>query len=256
MKALKTLSKYLLITVGWVLVWWGISAIVGNPIIFPAPSSVLLRAFELAMGSESATFWLSILYSIIRIVFGLICAIAAAVLTSAVAFRFKPVESVLKPLITVIKSTPLVSFIFIAYIAFIEDQNPLPSFIAGLIVFPVIYDSILSALKRTPKELIEVSDVFGCSFYERLRYLWVPSALPSFITASKTSIGLAWKAGVAAEALVAIPTMISIGTELSQAKKQIETADQFAWTLVIILLSLMIEILFSALAKKLTDKIL
>ena len=227
--------------------------LVQNSVIFPAPDAVIVRLFAL-MGEPD--FFLSILYSIVRIVFGLICATVAAILLSALAFRFKIASDILKPLVAVVKATPVVSFVFIAFVAFRTNFDALPAFIAGLIVFPVIYESLLSALFATPKELIEVSEVFGCAFYERLRYLWVPSALPSFVTSTKTSIGLAWKAGVAAEALIAIPNMLSIGSELSEAKTWLETEDQFAWTLVIIVLSLAIEIVFSFIAKKITDKIL
>ena len=253
MAILKKLLKYTLIAVVWFSVWLIASAFVKNAVILPSPHDVVQRLFILAGAGE---FWLSILYSILRVVFGLAVATLAAILISAAAFKFRLVRDFLKPLVTVIKATPVVSFIFIAFVAFRGNFDALPAFIAGLIVFPVMYESILSALTATSKELIEVSEVFGCTFYERLRYLWIPSALPTFITSEKTSIGLAWKSGVAAESLVAIPGLLAIGTEISEAKTWLETTDQFAWTLVIILLSLLIEILFSALAKRLTDKIL
>ena len=253
MPALKNALRYLCITALWLLLWWGASLWVGNGIILPSPEEVTKRLFELALLGD---FWLSILYSIIRIVFGLAVAVLVAILLSAAAFRSKLISDFLKPLVAVIKASPVVSFIFIAFVAFRSNFNALPAFIAGLIVFPVMYESILSALRSTSVELIEVSEVFGCTFYEKLRYLWIPSALPSFVTSAKTSIGLAWKAGVAAEALIAIPTMISIGTEISEAKTWLETTDQFAWTLVIIILSLSIEIIFSFVAKKISNKIL
>ncbi len=257
MKAIKTGLKYALIAVAWLILWWGASAIVGNEVILPSPAEVLARAGVLAFsGEHAAAFWSSIAFSLLRVVLGVVCATAAAILLAAAAFKWKLVSDILKPLVTVIKVTPVVSFIFIAFIVFSRDQNPMPAFISGLIVFPVMYESILSALRATPRELIEVSEVFGCSFYERVRYLWIPSALPTFVTSSKTAIGLAWKSGIAAEALVAIPTMIAIGTEISEAKRWLETVDQFVWTLVIIILSLACELLFSFIAKKITDKIL
>lgn len=253
MKTAKKLLSYSAIALIWIAIWWGVALIVNAPIILPSPAEVISKLFELAREAE---FWLSILYSLIRVIFGLLCATVIAVLTAAISFRSSITERFLKPLITVIKSTPIVSFVFIAYIVFSQNFNALPAFIAGLIVFPVMHESVLDALKRTPKELIEVSEVFGATFFERLRYLWIPASLPSFISSAKTSIGLAWKSGVAAEALVAIPTILSIGNEIYDARLQIEAAYQFAWTLVIIILSLAIELIFSFAAKKLTDKIL
>ena len=253
MSVLKKAAKYFAIALVWLAAWWGASILVGNSIIFPAPSEVVLKLLELI---KIPTFWLSILYSLARILFGLFTAMIAAIILASLSFRFSLIKDFLKPALSIIKSTPVVSFVFIAFVAFSQNLNALAAFISALIVFPVIYESILDSLLSTPQELIEVSDVFGCSFYERLRYLWVPSALPRFITSSKTAIGLAWKAGVAAEALVAIPTMLSIGNEIADAKTWLETTEQFAWTLVIIILSLTIELIFSLIAKKLTDKIL
>ena len=52
-------------------------------------------------------------------------------------------------------------------------------------------------------------------------------------------MGLAWKSGVAAE--VICPPKLAIGTEISQARTALETPELFAWTLVIIALSLLLE---------------
>ena len=253
MKTAKRLLSYGAIALIWLAIWWIAALIVNAPIILPSPVEVISKLSELISETE---FWLSILYSLIRVLFGLLCATVIALLTAAVSFKFSLIERFLKPLVTVIKSTPIVSFVFVAYIVFSKDLNALPAFIAGLIVFPVMHESTLDALKRTPKELVEVSEVFGATFIERLRYLWIPTALPSFISSSKTSIGLAWKSGVAAEALIAIPSILSIGNEIYNARLEIEAAYQFAWTLVIIILSLSIELVFSFAAKKLTEKIL
>ncbi len=253
MRVLRSAFKYFLIALIWLGVWWGASAAVGNSVILPSPLEVFVRAGKLVLLPK---FWASIAFSFIRVIFGVACATVTAIFLSAAAFKWHIVRDIIKPFATVIKATPVVSFIFIAFIIFSKNFDALPSFISGLIVFPVMYESILSSLDATPRELIEVSQVFGCTFYERARYLWIPSALPNFITSSKTSIGLAWKAGIAAEALVAIPTLVSIGTEISEAKRWLDTLDQFVWTLAVIILSLLTEILFSFIAKKITGKIL
>jgi NitT/TauT family transport system permease protein len=50
---------------------------------------------------------------------------------------------------------------------------------------------------------------------------------------------MAWKAGIAAEVIA--PTEKAIGTEIYFAKAYFETADLFAWTLTVIILSILIE---------------
>ena len=61
------------------------------------------------------------------------------------------------------------------------------------------------------------------------------------------ALGMSWKAGVAAE-VIGIPTG-SIGEQLQQAKIYLNTPDLFAWTLVIVLVSLVFEKVFLILLK-------
>ncbi len=66
--------------------------------------------------------------------------------------------------------------------------------------------------------------------------------MPAFRSAAKLAVGMCWKSGVAAE-VIGIPKG-SIGRELYNSKVYLETADLFAWTLVIIILSIITEKLF------------
>jgi NitT/TauT family transport system permease protein len=52
-------------------------------------------------------------------------------------------------------------------------------------------------------------------------------------------MGVAWKAGIAAAA-IALPA-VSIGRQLMESKIYLETTDLFAWTSVVIVLSLILE---------------
>ena len=84
--------------------------------------------------------------------------------------------------------------------------------------------------------------VFGLTGWGKVRYLYVPAALPSFTAACRVGLGLCWKSGVAAE-VIGI-TRGSIGEKLYDAKLLFDTAELLAWTVVIVLLSLAFEKLF------------
>ena len=66
-----------------------------------------------------------------------------------------------------------------------------------------------------------------------------PQVAPFFLAAARTGMGLAWKAGVAAEVLAA--PRLGIGRALYEAKVYLETADLFAWTAVIVCISVVLE---------------
>ncbi len=72
-----------------------------------------------------------------------------------------------------------------------------------------------------------------------LRLVYIPSIFPSWRAACLTGIGLAWKAGIAAEVLCLPKT--AIGTELYYSKIYFETPELFAWTAVVVLLSFILE---------------
>ena len=72
-----------------------------------------------------------------------------------------------------------------------------------------------------------------------MKKLYLPSVQPFFLTAAVNGLGFAWKSGVAAE-VICRPDF-SIGKQLQDAKTYLETPEVFAWTAVVILLSLLLE---------------
>lgn len=235
----------------WTALWFLSAAIVAKEIILPSPVAVFRRIGELALTGK---FWSSIGASILRVTAGVVGAAALGLLAAAAAHKFSPIKAILAPLNEIVKATPVVSFIFLAYIAFNKTITLLPVFIAALIVFPVIYGQVLAALDKMNRELFEVAEVFDYSKSEKMKSIWLPTILPVFSASFRTSIGLGWKAGIAAEALAASPNLLGIGTEISTAKTFIETTDQFAWTTVIIILSVLIELIFNFSINKTSKK--
>jgi NitT/TauT family transport system permease protein len=76
--------------------------------------------------------------------------------------------------------------------------------------------------------------------------------MPYFTAACTTGMGLAWKAGIAAEVLA--NSGLSIGGRIYQSKIYIETADLFAWTAMVIVMSVLLERLMVALMNKVGKK--
>ena len=63
--------------------------------------------------------------------------------------------------------------------------------------------------------------------------------LPFVVAGCETGVGLAWKSGIAAE-VIGLPTG-SIGERMYQAKIFLSTPDLFAWTVVVVALSVAFE---------------
>jgi NitT/TauT family transport system permease protein len=220
----------------WLLVWHIAAKRLAKPLLLPTPYAVATRLSELIL---TKSFWKYTGRSLLRVVCGIVTGVGFAAVVSALTAAFRPVEILLSPVITVIKSTPVASFIILAMLWI--DDDKLPVFIAFLMVFPVVWANLHTALRAIPTSYHELASVYRLPLWRRIRRIYAPHALPYFLSACKSSLGLAWKAGIAAE-VIALPAL-SIGKQLNESKLYLETTDLFAWTVVVVVLSLVLETL-------------
>ena len=217
----------------WLAVWWLCALLTGSKLLVVSPAETLSRLIELA---ATAGFWRDALSSLVRIVTGYTYGIAVG-LALAAAARIKPARALIAPFITVVKATPVASFILLALVWIKTDR--VPQFISMLMVLPIIYGSVTSAADSVDPKLTEAARLFALKPFAQLKFLYFPAILPQFSGACVTALGLAWKSGIAAE-IICTPKA-SIGRRLYETKLYLETADLFAWTLAVILLSLLLE---------------
>ena len=173
-------------------------------------------------------------------------ALLIGVALAAVSSRVLVVRSLLEPITSVIKATPVASFIILAIIWF--GSKNLAIFISFLMVFPVIYLNVLKGIESTDVKLLEMARVYRFSPLRVLLYIYLPEVMPFFVSACSIALGLCWKSGVAAE-VIGITTG-SIGENLYRAKLYFETGELLAWTAVIIAVSTVFEKLFMLALKK------
>lgn len=229
----------------WLVVWHIASVVIDSKILLVSPVAVIMRLFELAI---EPAFWQAIFYSFVRIVGGFLFALLAGCLSATLSARFSRVRELLAPLMLMIKTIPVASFIILALVWF--SSKNLAIFISFLMVIPIIYTNVLNGICETDKELLEMADIFEISGIRRIRYIYIPQVMPYFRTGCTVALGMCWKAGIAAE-VIGMPKG-SIGDRLQQAKVYLDTPDLFAWTLVIIVVSLIFERLFQRLLKSLS----
>ena len=216
----------------WLAVWLAGSMAFDQALLLPSPLAALARLGELAVTGD---FWRAVGWSSARILGGFLLACLAAVALAVPAFRWRWVRELLAPLVAAVKAVPVASFIILALV-WLNSQS-LSLFIAGLMVFPPVYLNVLA---------------FRVPLSRRLRGIYLPAVLPHFRAACSLGLGLCWKAGIAAE-VIGLPNG-SLGERLYTAKVYFQTADLFAWTAVIVALSLLFEKLFLLAVDALTRK--
>ena len=221
----------------WIAVWQLAAMFIHQEILLASPVSVAARLISLL---PEPSFWRAVLFSFSRITLGFLLACLCGILLAGLASRFFWAQVLIQPLMGVIKATPVASFIILVLIWL--PSRHLSIFISLLMVTPIIYSNTLAGIGNMDQKLLAMADVFEVPFRRRLRYFHIPQVLPFFRSACAVSLGLCWKAGVAAE-VIGLPQG-SIGERLSQAKIYLETPELLAWTLVIILISMGFEKLF------------
>lgn len=206
----------------------------GQEILLVSPASVAMRLGQLALTGD---FWRSIAFSLLRIAAGFLSAAVLGVALAALSARFVVVKELLAPAMLAIKAIPVASFIILVLI-WVPSRN-LSVLISFLMVLPIIYTNVLNGIQATDPQLLEMADVFALPASRSIRYIYVSQVLPFFRAACSVALGLCWKSGIAAE-VIGIPTG-SIGEKLYHAKVYLDTPDLFAWTLVIVFISLAFE---------------
>lgn len=225
------------ILLAWILIWQVAAVIIDNSIIFAAPADVLQALARLL---PTSNFWLSLVRSFGRISVGFLGAFLSGTLIGSLAFFMPPLRAFLEPLMVLIRSVPVASFVILALI-WIGSEN-LSIFISFLVVFPILYANTITGLEHTNPQLLEMAQVFSIRFSGKIRCIYLPALFPYLVSGCRSALGMSWKSGVAAE-VIGVPAN-SIGENLYMAKIYLETADLFAWTLIIILASTLFEKLF------------
>ena len=218
-------------------VWQAAAMLLNQRLLLASPVEVAARLCTLLTEEGFAA---SLLFSFSRIVLGFVSALLLGTLLAVLAGRFSLFELLLRPFMLTVKSVPVASFIILALIWLSSRQ--LSSFISFLMVLPVVYTGVLGGIRAVDPRMTEAAGLFRVPWGRRLYYVWLPQVRPYLISACSVSLGLSWKAGIAAE-VIGMPNG-SIGEALYEAKIYLSTADLFAWTVVIVLLSLGFEKLF------------
>lgn len=233
---------YIASIVFWLLIWQLAAALIAKPLLLPSPIEVIARTLELV---QTGAFWGAIFISLSKILVGFFLAMFFGAAFAAISARYVVGKAFFALPMRVMSATPVASFIILALLWL--KTGALPAFTAFLMVLPLIYNSVLGAVETADKKMLEAARVFKFTKRQIVAYIYAPAVAPAFLASVKTGIAFAWKAGVAAEVL-ATPRG-SIGAFLYNSKIYLETTELFAWTAVIIILSILLERLILGLTK-------
>lgn len=230
MKKFWTLSSILSILLIWFLAFDAID----HRLILPSPYDVLLTSVKIATtGSSFAIMGLSF----VRLILAVSASMVLGILLGAAAGLSHSVSSFLKPYVTILRTVPVISIVVILLI--VLGNRITPFAITFFMVFPLIYQATEEGIKTIDSSYIDVYHLEAHDWKLALQYLYFPLIKPYITLACLQSFGLGLKVMVMAEYLA--QTRNSIGQTIYLAKTNLDYATVFSWTIILILLSLLME---------------
>ena len=220
-----------------------------NNMIFPSPISTFKRMFEL-LGKKSTYKYLG--FSITRLVIGFVVSFALAFLIGMIVNNSEPLYNFFTPIITFLKAAPTATFVFIFLVLF-GGRNA-PAWVVILMTFPILYESVVSALRSTPEEMLEASKIDGASKFKTLIRVQIPLGIPFITLGLLSTFGMAFKVEIMAEIITGI-TKGGIGTmiRISNLIDGTDLTNMFAYSLLAIILVLIVSITASILKSKISQ---
>ncbi len=220
----------------WLAVWEIVALVINKSVILVTPLVTLKQIVVLA---SDGTLFKVVGYTFIRIALGFFIAYVLAMIFAVLSYISPLAKSLISPIISTMKSIPVASFVIL--VLFWMSSKYLSIFIAIITVLPIIYTNVLEGLYSTDKKLLEMADIFHVKKIHKARYIYLPSIMPYLNSAVKTAVGFCVKSSIAAE-LIGQPNG-SIGDLLYRAKIYLETEDLFAWTVTVIAVGKLFEII-------------
>lgn len=224
----------------WLFLWEAAARLVwhtaelGGELLLPSPGQVLAALWELC---RAPLFWQTALLSLGRILLGVLLGSLAGTLLAWLTAFHPRWRNLLSPVIKTVRAAPVASFILLLLLW--VQRDAVPTVIAALMVLPVVWSGVEQGIAGADPQLLELARCYRFSRGKTLLLCRLPALLPPFSASLATAMGLAWKAGVAAEVLC--QPKFAIGTQIYRTKTLFSTPQLFAWTLVVILLSLLME---------------
>jgi len=235
----------LLSFLGSLALWQVLVMIFAVPVyIFPGPITIV-GAFAI----DWAMLLRALLATLSVTALALVCAVILGVGLACVMAASGAARALLQPWTIILQVTPIVA---IAPLITIWVNNPFAAMVvcATIVAFFPIYANTAQGLAATPKEMVELFDLYGAGSRQKILWLRLPSAVPYFLAGLRISGGLALVGAVVAEFVVGAGGIASgLAFRILEAGYRLQIPRMFAALVLLALAGLAINFGFSLLSR-------
>jgi NitT/TauT family transport system permease protein len=231
-----------LLAIGLVLGVWEIIHLTGwKKYVLPGPGTVFANLWD---QMQHILLWHAIEITMGRAVIGFSLSVLIGAVIGALVSRIKPLRAAVGSMITALQTMPSIAWFPFAIILFGVTTNAI-IFVIVLGSAPSVANGLITGVDYIPPLLLRAGKTMGLSRVAMYRYLILPASLPSFVSGLKQAWAFAWRSLMAGELLVIIFGQPSIGALLSSAQDQSDMATAIALMIVILVLGIVIDMMFS-----------
>jgi NitT/TauT family transport system permease protein len=240
---MKNLSIKISSILSLVFIWYLIYIIIDHPLLIPPISKVIETFFKMLIESSFLNaLWHTAFRLIISLLISSVCGISLGYLSA----KNKTLELILSPHVTILKTIPVISVIIIMYI--LVGYQIAPFIITFFMIFPIFYQATYQGIKAINQDLLDVYHLEMENRYLEIKYVYLQNIKDFLILASYQSFGLGFKVLVTSEFIT--QTQNSIGRLLYQAKVNLAYDYVFAITILLIIITVIVEMFMSSFKKK------
>ncbi|MFP4479198.1 MAG: ABC transporter permease [Candidatus Izemoplasmatales bacterium] len=239
------MRKYLLggLSVLIILLIWSIYArSLDNQYVFPNPLIVFHSLVELLARLETYSI---IAYTLVRLFISFLVSALLGVIFGLLAGNHQPFDEFLHPIIVSLRTLPIASIIIIMMV--LLGRSFSLYVITFLMIFPIVYEASKHGVRNIPKPLKDHIALEGHPKWVILLRIQLPLSYPYIRTSLFQSIGLGFKVIVMAEFIT--QTRFGIGRALYDGSISIQYEKVFAWTIIIIFIVTLFELILNSLRK-------
>ena len=223
---------FILSLVVFLLIWDLSAKNINESIILPSVREMAVALYKIVVSGD---FFKLIFTALKSFLTGLVLGISSGVMLAVLCYKLELLTVIISPAISILKATPIACVIVLLWVSLTVSQ--ITVYATLIMVLPVVWQNVYNGLGSLDKNMIEVASVFKLGKWQKFKVLYVPTVLSYLIPAVITSIGLAWKAEIAAE----IMTYNNIGYLIREHRTYQEADSIFAWTILIVAFSILFE---------------
>lgn len=233
---MKTRKTVITLLATWILLagWQLLASLANQPELIPSLPRLIKTLAEL---SASDSFYQSVGATVARGMAGMLMSLFSALGVAWLFARYGLLYELFRPLLSVMRSVPVISFILLALI-FLNPES-IPLMIAFLTMFPLLAENLTKGIRNLRPGLSIMARQFHLKRYNTLSQVIYPQLKPFLYSGLASATGFGWRAIIMGEVLS--QCTFGIGSEMKRAQSFIAVPELLAWTIVAILVSVLFD---------------